>query len=68
MFSPTCFGRFAGHIQADVIITRIWNVQIWLNVSPLPYQIGFIGFSYIMDLMNACKMEHMKTVRCFVSS
>ena len=34
MFSAACFGRYSGHLQGDVIITRIKTVQIWLIVSP----------------------------------
>jgi len=30
-FSTTCFGLYSGHIQGDVLITRI---QLWLIVSP----------------------------------
>jgi hypothetical protein len=34
MFLPKCFGRYCCHLQGDVIITRMENVQIWLIVSP----------------------------------
>jgi hypothetical protein len=33
MLPPTCFGRFSGHIQGEVIIMRIRNVHMWLCPS-----------------------------------
>jgi hypothetical protein len=37
MFSQTCFGQYSGHLQGDVLITRIQNVQMWLVMSPHLY-------------------------------
>jgi len=32
-----CFGRYSGHLQGDVIISKIQNLQMGLTVSPSLY-------------------------------